>query len=484
MDDEGKPPPGGDSVESQQLLQLRIREVNTDNSLSCDEKAREVSRLRKERNEAFLKGFQARGKEESEPPVKRHVKNNQDHSHCGIGCGSAADGDRRTKVWDVENFSHVRCEVCTTLLEKGLPRASECKGCSAAAERAKIQAFYQYVRSFKGKFPGRNAKPCHHYERHCWLLAKCCGRYYPCRRCHDEIEVSHDINRHDTEYVGCSRCGSEEQPAEEGCVNCGVQFARYFCKVCRFYDDNKKPVYHCEHCGICRMGKGVGIDQHHCHRCKSCVPIEVADKHPCMDSSVKSDCPVCRVFMATSTEQVLFMRCGHAMHANCFERYTKVKYNCPLCFKALTNMDSWYRALDVRLAQEVMPPEYNNRCTNIICHDCDLKSVAKFHFNFHKCYKCNGYNTRVLSYFNLSAADARECEKHKARVAAADESKEGFIGKRDSSVDGAEKKSGSQENDGAQEGACSDEHPESRENSPDRRVSEPANETVRPLTLT
>eukprot|EP00729_Bicosta_minor_P023641 gene23641-18474_t len=27
---------------------------------------------------------------------------------------------------------------------------------------------------------------CDHYERGCQLLAPCCKKYYPCRRCHDD----------------------------------------------------------------------------------------------------------------------------------------------------------------------------------------------------------------------------------------------------------------------------------------------------------
>jgi hypothetical protein len=107
------------------------------------------------------------------------------------------------------------------------------------------------------------------------------------------------------------------------------------------------------------------------------------------------------------------MRCGHAMHANCFEKYTEQCYTCPLCFKALTNMEKWYRALDARLSTEVLPAEYANRRTLILCNDCDLKCVAKYHFTYHKCSKCQGYNTKVLSYM-AAPADAGVAESSRA----------------------------------------------------------------------
>ena len=36
------------------------------------------------------------------------------------------------------------------------------------------------------------------------------------------------------------------------CKKCDVEFGRYFCEVCRLYDDVDKKQFHCEQCGICR----------------------------------------------------------------------------------------------------------------------------------------------------------------------------------------------------------------------------------------
>ena len=47
-----------------------------------------------------------------------------------------------------------------------------------------------------------------------------------------------------------------------------------------------------------------------------------------------------------------------------------------------------------------MPPEYANRMSTILCHDCDVKNDVPFHFIYHKCPQCKGYNTRVLAKFD------------------------------------------------------------------------------------
>ncbi len=38
----------------------------------------------------------------------------------------------------------------------------------------------------------------------------------------------------------------------EKCVECGILFGRYFCAVCRLYDDADKGQFHCDKCGLCR----------------------------------------------------------------------------------------------------------------------------------------------------------------------------------------------------------------------------------------
>ena len=107
---------------------------------------------------------------------------------------------------------------------------------------------------------------CEHYKRNVKLQCSTCCRWYTCRFCHDQVE-DHSLNRRDTKNMLCMLCG-HAQPAGEVCVNCGEPGARYYCAVCKLWDDdNAKSIYHCYDCGICRVGQGLGKDFFHCKVC-------------------------------------------------------------------------------------------------------------------------------------------------------------------------------------------------------------------------
>lgn len=249
-------------------------------------------------------------------------------------------------------------------------------------------------------FPGKGARNgCEHYQRFCWIKAPCCEKYFPCRRCHDSHQ-SHEIDRYAVVSVACVRCGLADQPVAKHCRQCKQPFANYFCATCNFFDDSPgRNAYHCPHCRMCRVGKGLDIDQYHCHQCNNCVPIQVRDSHPCRERSLEANCPICAHYLATSTEPVVFTKCGHPMHRVCLEKHAETSYTCPICHKCLTDMSDYFEALSKRIAQDVIPPEYANRISNVLCHDCEQKTHARFHFVYHKCANCSSYNTRVLGQF-------------------------------------------------------------------------------------
>lgn len=160
---------------------------------------------------------------------------------------------------------------------------------------------------------------CDHYPRNCKLKAACCGLIVPCRLCHDDPQFSmgHNIDRFATKEVLCMICLTL-QPVSSHCVNCNTQFARHFCAKCRFYDNTPgKDIYHCDQCGICRVGKGLGQDNFHCTNCNACVSLDSQTSHKCLAKSLEANCPICYVYLFTSTEPVVFMRCGHTMHSRC-----------------------------------------------------------------------------------------------------------------------------------------------------------------------
>lgn len=104
---------------------------------------------------------------------------------------------------------------------------------------------------------------CPHYRRNIKLQCSACGRWYTCRFCHDEIE-DHSLNRRETRNMLCMLCGCAQLASGE-CIKCGVRAAWYYCSVCKLWDDDpKKSIYHCNDCGICRVGQGLGKDFYHC----------------------------------------------------------------------------------------------------------------------------------------------------------------------------------------------------------------------------
>ncbi|KAL3334746.1 hypothetical protein AABB24_031129 [Solanum stoloniferum] len=119
---------------------------------------------------------------------------------------------------------------------------------------------------------GKMGYGCEHYRRRCRIRAPCCNEVFDCRHCHNEatsllrnIYDRHELVRHDVKQVICSVCDTE-QPVAHVCTNCGVNMGEYFCEVCKFYDDDTdKEQFHCDDCGICRVGGSQNF--FHCKKC-------------------------------------------------------------------------------------------------------------------------------------------------------------------------------------------------------------------------
>ena len=104
---------------------------------------------------------------------------------------------------------------------------------------------------------------CEHYKRNIKLQCSACNKWYTCRFCHDAVE-DHMLNRRETKNMLCMLCGCA-QAASEQCALCSKRAAWYYCDVCKLWDDDpEKSIYHCNDCGICRVGKGLGKDFFHC----------------------------------------------------------------------------------------------------------------------------------------------------------------------------------------------------------------------------
>ncbi|KAJ8678273.1 hypothetical protein QAD02_014060, partial [Eretmocerus hayati] len=103
----------------------------------------------------------------------------------------------------------------------------------------------------------------------------CCDKVYTCRFCHDEQET-HIVKRKEVTELICVLCDTR-QPVQTTCQKCHVRFGKYTCLECNLFDDEDKNQYHCDGCGICRLG---GRDRFfHCAKCNMCLPVELQNGH-------------------------------------------------------------------------------------------------------------------------------------------------------------------------------------------------------------
>ena len=146
---------------------------------------------------------------------------------------------------------------------------------------------------------------CSHYARSCIIHAPCCpsNTYYPCRFCHDE-QSDHKIDRHSINTMICLLCAQQQQqpqhtntkatlfqprsqPVAATCVDCNQPMARYYCEVCKFFDDAAdRDIFHCVACGICRRGKA--DEFFHCDTCNCCYAASLRAGHKCIENVLSS----------------------------------------------------------------------------------------------------------------------------------------------------------------------------------------------------
>ncbi|CAK9049844.1 unnamed protein product [Durusdinium trenchii] len=242
---------------------------------------------------------------------------------------------------------------------------------------------------------------CRHYRRRCKIVSPCCGQVYWCRHCHNEAASSsswpHEINRAQIVEVICQLCNHQQKPAQS-CDACGHDFSSYYCQQCNFWDDDgiRKQVFHCDKCGICRVG---GRDNYfHCDACGSCYPAEIKDSHTCVENAMRRNCPVCLQDLFQSVTQVTILQCGHTIHQDCL-RELQMSFaglqslRCPICSVSLYGCDDLWHEIDRQIEETPMPFEYRQQI-KISCNDCQQPSSVEFHILGQKCLACRSYNTR------------------------------------------------------------------------------------------
>jgi RING finger/CHY zinc finger protein 1 len=256
---------------------------------------------------------------------------------------------------------------------------------------------------------------CKHYKRYTYPVFKCCNKVYPCRLCHNEKE-DHLTDRHDIDFIKCVYCNCF-QKVNRSCQNPDCYKYKvdhkYYCKTCNLWSDNMDPllvfidsllidkinisvpIYHCNDCGICRLGRRK--DYKHCNKCNMCIPAKIYDTHPCILNMKEENCPIClKSLWNTANQTTHILKCGHSIHTSCFVNCINTQnFYCPLCKKSIIDLTQYWNQIDAVMLTQEMPEEFRGWTADIHCNDCEKKSNTKYHFSYHKCQECGGYNTVV-----------------------------------------------------------------------------------------
>ncbi|AET41097.1 RING finger and CHY zinc finger domain-containing protein Ecym_7253 [Eremothecium cymbalariae DBVPG len=255
---------------------------------------------------------------------------------------------------------------------------------------------------------------CSHYMLNCKLYCRVCAGWYSCRFCHDETISSHPFQRQETEWIVCMLCNQVQRPNTSGCEGCGQELALYFCRKCVLYDnDDTKDIYHCDKCGICRLGLGLGQDFFHCDGCQACLSMELQGNHRCIERATMSNCPICGEYMFTSVKPVVYMSpCGHAIHQHCFNDHTRHSYKCPQCQVTVVNMEAQFRIMDREVDDQPLPEPYCRWRCIIRCNDCGGRSNCAYHILGLRCNNCLSYNTQQLQLLKSELGDTNNNQEH------------------------------------------------------------------------
>ncbi len=193
----------------------------------------------------------------------------------------------------------------------------------------------------------------------------------------------------------CSYC-SHVQPVSNRCVNCRARMANYYCDKCHLFDCLPKgmKIFHCDKCGECRK---CGIDKSvkHCDTCGVCV----FEPHACFKYTLSdSTCSICGDDLFGAREQSSNPPCGHWAHRSCLEKYVRTKWavgnipTCPLCRKAVVDLDKIDTIIDFNVSLDQMPHELASQTVDIHCCECGKDATVPFHYRYWKCPHCLHYN--------------------------------------------------------------------------------------------
>ena len=231
-------------------------------------------------------------------------------------------------------------------------------------------------------------KSCPHNLTKHKIYAKCCQRYYECKRCHSDKCQKELI----IDHIKCISCGTEQKCSEK-CVKCEIRFADYYCSICEKWSSSEMTISHCKKCNTCLESK-YGL--FHCDACNICVPIKSKETHKCYGMN---ECVIC-MEKIDLTSVNSHLNCGHILHSKCYMEYIEKCCNslifiCPICKKTGFAKEITTSILDKSVSKFHTGRSIHNQFEKIKCNDCSLDSKTIYHPIYHKCGHCSSYNTRL-----------------------------------------------------------------------------------------
>lgn len=236
------------------------------------------------------------------------------------------------------------------------------------------------------------------------LFASCCNKYICCHNCHNK-ESNHKINRfNDIEHLYCNKCNTISKNINNECENCKLKFAKYFCSECVIYNDSKKNMYHCEKCKMCKYGKKENTI--HCDNCNMCFKAKSIEKHKCNIIKGLDKCQICLDNIFIEREKTILLRCSHLIHRSCLDQLKLFNADkivkCTICSMSIYDSKKYEEKYDDKVKELPVNTIRQNWKTEYLCFDCHDKDTTKYHYYFHKCLKCNSYNTNSLNTIKVS----------------------------------------------------------------------------------
>ncbi|XP_059638509.1 zinc finger protein BRUTUS-like isoform X2 [Cornus florida] len=137
--------------------------------------------------------------------------------------------DPRRRAYLIQNLMTSRwiaAQQKTQAIEGVTSNGEDIPGCSPSFRDSEKQVF-----------------GCEHYKRNCKLRASCCGKLFTCRFCHDKVS-DHSMDRKATSEMMCMHC-LKIQAVGPVCTtpSCnGLPMAKYYCSICKFFDDERSTL--------------------------------------------------------------------------------------------------------------------------------------------------------------------------------------------------------------------------------------------------